>query len=224
MSTNSNSDAYGLLGRKVGMTQVWDANNHVIPITVVDVSTNVITQIRTNETDGYNAIQIGFGEISGRKITKPAQGHFDRAGVTPRRHLLEIRTDAIDDYTLGQELGVDTFGPGDAVDISGTVKGKGFAGTMKRHGFAGVSASHGQHRNHRKPGAIGGAATPARVFKGKPMAGNMGNNTKTTRNLLVHDVDADNEVVLLKGPVPGSRGSIIVLRNAVAARAGAKGA
>lgn len=223
MSTNSRAAARGLLGRKVGMTQVWDADNRVIPITVIEASTNVITQIRTNETDGYNAIQIGFGQIPGRKVNKPAQGHFDRAGVTPRRHLMEIRTDAIDGYELGQEIGPDTFDAGERVDISGAVKGKGYAGTMKRHGFAGVAASHGQHRNHRKPGAIGGAATPSRVFKGKPMAGNMGNDIQTKQGLLVHGVDTEKGVILLKGSVPGARGSIIVVRSAAHAPA-AKGA
>src|SRR5699024_1669196 len=149
--------------------------SRVIPVTVVEAGTNVITQIRTAETDGYNAIQIGFGQIPGRKVSKPAQGHFDRAGVTPRRHIAEIRTDAIDGYELGQELGVDTFAAGERVDVSGSSKGKGFSGTMKRHGFAGVAASNGQHRNHSKPGAIGGAATHARLIKGKSMSDRIGN-------------------------------------------------
>lgn len=214
MSTNSRAAARGLLGRKIGMTQVWDEQSRVIPVTVVEAGTNVITQIRTAETDGYNAIQIGFGQIPGRKVSKPAQGHFDRAGVTPRRHIAEIRTDAIDGYELGQELGVDTFSAGERVDVSGSSKGKGFAGTMKRHGFAGVAASHGQHRNHRKPGAIGGAATPARVFKGKPMAGNMGNEVQTVQNLVVHGIDIDRGLLLLKGSVPGARGSLVMIRTA----------
>lgn len=229
MSTNSSAASSGhsrrgLLGRKVGMTQVWDDNNQVVPITVVEASTNVITQIRTQETDGYTAIQIGFGQIDGRKVNKPDQGQFDKAGVTPRRHVAEIRTTAIDGYELGQEIGVDTFAAGDLVDVSGAVKGKGFAGTMKRHGFAGVSASHGQHRNHRKPGSIGGAATPGRVFKGKPMAGNMGNDVQTKRNLQVHDIDTEKGLVLLKGAVPGSRGSVVVIRSGLNATAGADAA
>lgn len=217
MSTNSRTATHGLLGRKVGMTQVWDTDNRVIPITVIEAATNVITQIRTTETDGYNAIQIGYGELPGRKVNKPAQGHLAKAGVTPRRHLAEIRTEAIDGYTLGQELGVDIFAGDDRVDVTGTTKGKGYAGTMKRHGFAGVSATHGQHRNHRKPGAIGGAATPSRVFKGKPMAGNMGNDTQTKLNLRVHDVDNDKGLLLLAGAVPGARGGIVVIRSAAGA-------
>ncbi|WP_300677284.1 50S ribosomal protein L3 [Nocardioides sp.] len=204
----------GLLGTKLGMTQVWDENNKVIPVTVVVASTNVVTQIRQPETDGYNAIQVGFGEIASRKVTKPAAGQFAKAGTTPRRHVVEIRTADAASYTVGQELAVDTFAEGDVIDVTGTSKGKGFAGTMKRHGFAGVSASHGAHRNHRKPGSIGACATPGRVFKGVRMAGHMGTDTVTTQNLTVHAVDAEKGLILVKGAVPGPKGSLLVLRSA----------
>nr|WP_310306687.1 50S ribosomal protein L3 [Nocardioides marmoribigeumensis] len=205
----------GLLGTKLGMTQLWDENNRVIPVTVVAAGTNVVTQVRGPEKDGYNAVQIGFGEIEGRKVNKPETGHFVAAGVTPRRHVAEIRTSDAASYTVGQELApADVFAAGDVVDVSGTTKGKGFAGVMKRHGFAGVSASHGAHRNHRKPGSIGGCATPGRVFKGMRMAGRMGGVTATTQNLTVHAVDADKGLLLIKGAVPGPKGSLLVIRTA----------
>ena len=204
----------GLLGTKLGMTQTWDEDNRIVPVTVVAAATNVITQVRTPETDGYNAIQVGFGEIEGRKLTKPEAGHFSKAGVTPRRHVVEIRTADAASYTVGQELGVDTFAAGDEIDVTGTSKGKGFAGTMKRHGFAGVSASHGAHRNHRKPGSIGACATPGRVFKGTRMSGRMGSDTVTTQNISIHAVDADKGLILLKGAVPGPKGGLLVLRSA----------
>ncbi len=202
----------GLLGTKVGMTQVWDADNRVVPVTVVAAGTNVVTQVRAPEKDGYNAVQIGFGEIEGRKVTKPRAGHFEAAGVTPRRHVAEIRTADAGSYTLGQELSPEIFAEGDLVDVSGTSKGKGFAGVMKRHGFHGVGASHGAHRNHRKPGSIGGCATPGRVFKGLRMAGRMGGETVTTQNITVHAVNAEKGLLLLKGAVPGPRGSLLVIR------------
>ena len=204
----------GLLGTKLGMTQVWDENNKVIPVTVVVASTNVVTQIRNPEVDGYNAIQVGFGEIASRKVNKPAAGQFAKAGTTPRRHVVEIRTADAASYTVGQELAVDTFGAGDVIDVTGTSKGKGFAGVMKRHGFHGVGASHGAHRNHRKPGSIGACATPGRVFKGVRMAGHMGTDTVTTQNLSVHAVDAEKGLILVKGAVPGPKGSLLVLRSA----------
>src|SRR6478672_10441409 len=143
----------GLLGTKLGMTQLWDENNRVVPVTVIDAGTNVVTQVRLPETDGYNAIQVGFGEIDGRKVNKPQAGHFAKAGTTARRHVVEFRTATAGEFTVGQEIGVDTFAAGDEIDVTGTSKGKGFAGTLKRHGFSGVSASHGAHRNHRKPGS-----------------------------------------------------------------------
>jgi len=204
----------GILGTKLGMTQTWDENNRVVPVTVVAAATNVVTQVRQPETDGYSAIQVGFGEIEARKVNSPEAGHFAKAGVTPRRHLAEIRTADAASYTVGQELTVETFAPGDEVDVTGTSKGKGFAGTMKRHGFAGVSASHGAHRNHRKPGSIGACATPGRVFKGTRMSGRMGNDTVTTQNLTVHAVDADKGLILVKGAVPGPKNGLVVLRSA----------
>ncbi len=214
MSTSSTVNARGLLGRKLGMTQVWDDEGRIVPVTVLAAETNVVTQIRTPETDGYSAVQIGFGEIDGRKVTKPQAGHFAKAGVTPRRHVVEIRTEAVADYTLGQEISPEIFAAGDEVDVTATSKGKGFAGVMKRHGFAGVSASHGAHRNHRKPGSIGGCATPGRVFKGLRMAGHMGAETVTTQNLTVHAVDVAKGVILLKGAVPGPKGGLVVVRSA----------
>ncbi|MCL2542410.1 MAG: 50S ribosomal protein L3 [Nocardioidaceae bacterium] len=204
----------GLLGTKLGMTQVWDENNRVVPVTVIAAPTNVITQVRQPEPDGYNAIQIGYGEIEGRKVNKPQAGHFAKAGITPRRHVVEIRTADASTYQIGQELPVDTFEVGEAIDVTGTSKGKGFAGTMKRHGFSGVSASHGAHRNHRKPGSIGACATPGRVFKGLRMAGRMGTDTVTTQNVTVHAVDVEKGLILLKGAVPGPKGGVIVLRTA----------
>jgi large subunit ribosomal protein L3 len=210
----------GLLGTKLGMTQVWDANNRVVPVTVIAAGTNVVTQVRKVETDGYSAIQLGYGEIPGRKVTKPAAGHFAKAGVTPRRQLVEIRTDDADSYELGQELSPDLFTPGEQVDITATSKGKGFAGVMKRHGFHGVSASHGAHRNHRKPGSIGGCATPGRVFKGMKMAGRMGGETVTTQNLTVHAVDAEQGLLLIVGAVPGPKGGLVMVRGAVKAKKG----
>lgn len=214
MSTSSTVNARGLLGRKLGMTQVWDAEGKIVPVTVLAAETNVVTQIRTPETDGYSAVQIGFGEIDGRKVTKPQSGHFAKAGVTPRRHVVEIRTEAIADYALGQEISPEIFAAGDEIDVTATSKGKGFAGVMKRHGFSGVGASHGAHRNHRKPGSIGGCATPGRVFKGLRMAGHMGAETVTTQNLTVHAVDAAKGVILVKGAVPGPKGGLVVVRSA----------
>jgi large subunit ribosomal protein L3 len=205
----------GLLGTKLGMTQLWDENNRVVPVTVVAAATNVVTQVRTPESDGYNAIQVGFGEIEGRKVTKPSAGHFSKAGVTPRRHLAEIRTADAASYQVGQELTPELFAAGDDVDVTGTSKGKGFAGTMKRHGFSGVGASHGAHRNHRKPGSIGACATPGRVFKGTRMSGRMGSDTVTTQNVTVHAVDLEKGLILLKGAVPGPKGGLIVIRSAV---------
>jgi large subunit ribosomal protein L3 len=205
----------GLLGKKLGMTQVWDANNKLVPVTVVEITPNVVTQLRTQEVDGYTAVQIAYGQIDPRKVTKPLTGHFDKAGVTPRRHLTELRTDDISGYTLGQELTVDIFEPGKKVDVVGTSKGKGFAGVMKRHNFKGVSSSHGSHRNHRKPGSIGASSTPSRVFKGMRMAGRMGGDRVTVLNLIVHSVDLENGILLVKGAVPGARGRIVFVRNAV---------
>lgn len=204
-----------LLGRKLGMTQVWNEEGKVVPITVVQVDKNVVTQLRTEETDGYTAIQIGFGEIDARKVTKPLAGHFEKAGVSPRRHLVEVRTSGSDEFELGQELAADIFEVGQKVDVTGRTKGKGFAGVMKRHGFAGVSASHGAHRNHRKPGSIGACATPGRVFKGLRMAGRMGNARRTIQNLKIQAVDAEKGLLLLTGAIPGPKGGIVLVRSAV---------
>ncbi|WP_347754524.1 50S ribosomal protein L3 [Agrococcus sp. ProA11] len=205
----------GLLGKKLGMTQVWDEQNKLVPVTVLEITPNVVTQIRTPEKDGYAAIQIAAGQIDPRKVTKPAAGHFDAAGVTPRRHLTEVRTDNAAEYELGQELAVDLFAAGQKVDVVGTSKGKGFAGVMKRHNFAGVSASHGAHRNHRKPGSIGASATPSRVFRGKRMPGRMGTDRVSVLNLTIHAVDAEQGLMLVKGAVPGARGRLVYVRNAV---------
>lgn len=202
------------LGTKLGMTQVWDADGRFVPVTVVHVGTNVVTQVRTVETDGYDAIQLAHGQIDPRKVTQPLKGHFEKAGVTPRRHLAEIRTSDAASYSLGQEIAADAFTPGQKIDVVGTTKGKGTAGVMKRHGFSGVGASHGAHRNHRKAGSIGAAATPSRVFKGLRMAGRMGNARQTTQNLTVHAVDAEKGLVLVKGAVPGPKGGVVVVRTA----------
>ena len=206
----------GLLGTKLGMTQTWDENNRIVPVTVIAAGTNVVTQVRTPEKDGYEAVQIAAGAIDPRKVNQPASGHFKAAGVTPRRHLAEVRTADASSYELGQELTADgTFEAGQLVDVVGTSKGKGFAGVMKRHNFKGVSASHGSHRNHRKPGSIGASSTPSRVFKGMRMAGRMGGERVTVLNLRVHAVDAEKGLLLVKGAVPGARGRLVFVRNAV---------
>jgi len=204
----------GVLGEKLGMTQVWDENNRIVPVTVVKAGPCVVTQVRTPDTDGYNAVQLGFGAIDPRKVNRPDAGHYAKADVTPRRHLVELRTDDASEYTVGQELGPDVFVAGQLVDVTGTTKGKGFAGVMKRHGFTGVSASHGQKRNHRKPGSIGAGSTPSRVFKGMKMAGHMGHVRKTVQNLTVHAVDTEQGVLLIKGAVPGPVGSLVLVRTA----------
>ena len=204
----------GLLGTKLGMTQVWDADGKLVPVTVIEVAPNVVTQVRSVEKDGYSAVQIAAGQIDPRKVNQPLTAHFEAAGVTPRRHLTEIRTADAADYSLGQELTVDgVFASGQLV--VGTSKGKGTAGVMKRHNFKGVSASHGAHRNHRKPGSIGASATPSRVFKGMRMAGRMGGERVTVLNLTVHAVDAEKGLLLVKGAVPGARGRTVYVRNAV---------
>lgn len=205
----------GLLGRKLGMTQVWDDQNRLVPVTVVEITPNVVTQIRTPEKDGYNAVQIAYGQIDPRKVNQPTAGHFKAAGTTPRRHLTEVRTENAGEYELGQEIAVDIFEAGQKIDVVGTSKGKGFAGVMKRHNFSGVSASHGAHRNHRKPGSIGASSTPSRVFRGMRMAGRMGGDRVTVLNLTVHSVDVERGLLLVKGAVPGARGRIVFVRNAV---------
>ncbi|HEV8055082.1 MAG TPA: 50S ribosomal protein L3 [Nocardioidaceae bacterium] len=215
---SSEKNVRGLLGAKLGMTQTWDANNRVVPVTVIEAGSNVVTQVRSAETDGYAAVQIGFGAVDSRKVVKPLRGHFDKAGVTPRRHLVEIRTADATSYNLGQELAPDLFAAGERIDVTGTSKGKGFAGVMKRHGFSGLRASHGVHRKHRSPGSIGGCATPGRVFKGVRMAGRMGGEHVTTQNLTVHAVDVERGLILVKGAVPGPRGSLVIIRSAAKAK------
>jgi large subunit ribosomal protein L3 len=204
----------GIVGEKLGMTQVWDEDNKIVPVTVVKAGPCVVTQVRSAENDGYSAVQLGFGPIDPRKVNKPSAGHYAKAGVTPRRHLVELRTDDASEYTLGQELGPDVFEAGQMVDVAGTSKGKGFAGTMKRHNFKGVSASHGSHRNHRKPGSIGAGSTPSRVFKGLKMSGRMGGESVTLQNLTVHAVDTDKGLLLIKGAIPGSVGSLVFVKSA----------
>lgn len=205
----------GLLGEKLGMTQMWDENNRVVPVTVVRAGPCVVTQVFTNDKDGYESIQIAFGEIDPRNVNKPLKGHFSKAYVTPRRYLVEIRTSDAGEYILGQELTAETFESGVKVDVTGKSKGKGFAGVMKRHNFHGLGAGHGTQRKHRAPGSIGGCATPGRVFKGLRMAGRMGNERVTTQNLTVHAVDAEKGLLLIKGAVPGSNGGLVLVRTAV---------
>ncbi|EEZ91270.1 50S ribosomal protein L3 [Mobiluncus mulieris] len=215
MTTGTQAPVKALLGRKLGMTQVWDEEGKLVPVTVVEVEKNVVTDIRTPERDGYTALQLGFGQLDERKVTKPMAGHFAKSGVTPRRHLAEVRTTDADSYELGQELGADLFETGALVDVTGNTKGKGFAGVMKRHGFQGVSSSHGAHRNHRKPGSIGACATPGRVFRGLNMAGRMGGERRTIMNLKVQAIDADKGLVVIAGAIPGPKGGIVMIRSAV---------
>jgi large subunit ribosomal protein L3 len=204
----------GVLGEKLGMTQVWDENNRLVPVTVVKAGPCVVTQVRTPDNDGYSAVQIGFGQIDPRKVNKPQAGHFAKAGVTPRRHVVELRTEDASEYTLGQEVTAEVFAAGAPVDVIGRSKGKGFAGVMKRHGFKGLGAGHGTQRKHRSPGSIGGCATPGRVFKGLRMAGRMGGVRTTTMGLTVHAVDAEQGLLLIKGAVPGPRGGVVFVRTA----------
>jgi large subunit ribosomal protein L3 len=208
-----NRNVRGILGTKVGMTQVFDANNRVVPVTVLKAGPVVVTQVRDPERDGYAAVQLGFGDIDPRKITQPLRGHFERAGVTPRRHLLELRTADAAAYRPGQELTVDVFEAGAVVDVTGTSKGKGFAGVMKRHGFKGLGAGHGVERKHRSPGSIGACATPGRVFKGVRMAGRMGHEQVTTQGLTIHAVDTERGYLLIKGAVPGPDGGLVLVRS-----------
>ena len=215
MTATTERTVKGVLGEKLGMTQLWDADNRLVPVTVVKAGPCVVTQVRDDAQDGYHAIQIGFGAIDPRKVNQPMKGHFAKAGVTPRRHLAELRTSDAGDYALGQELTAQVFEDGQVVDVTGTSKGKGFAGVMKRHGFSGTGASHGAHRNHRKPGSIGACATPSRVFRGHRMAGRMGGVRHTVQNLTIHAVDADRGLLLIKGAVPGPRGSVVLVRTAV---------
>lgn len=211
---NSERTVKGVLGTKLGMTQLWDANNKIVPVTVIQAGPCVVTQVRTPDTDGYSAVQLGFGAVKAKNVTKPAAGHFDKAGVTPRRHLVELRTADASEYTIGQEVAADTFASADVVDVTGVSKGKGTAGVMKRHGFGGLRASHGVHRKHRSPGSIGQCSTPSRIFPGLKMAGRMGVEKVTVQNLTIHAVDAERNLILVKGSIPGPKGSLVVVRSA----------
>ena len=205
----------GVLGTKLGMTQVFADDGKIVPVTVVAAGPCVVTAIRTPDADGYSAVQLGYGEVDPRRVNRPEAGHFAKAGVTPRRYLVELRTDDASDYTLGQEVTAETFEAGELVDVTARSKGKGFAGVMKRHGFHGLGASHGTQRKHRAPGSIGGCATPGRVFKGVRMAGRMGGVRTTALSLTLHSVDADRGLLLIKGAVPGPSGGLVLVRSAV---------
>jgi large subunit ribosomal protein L3 len=196
------------------MTQVFDDEGRIVPVTVVQAGPCVVTRVRTSDADGYSAVQLGYGQIDPRKVNKPLTGHYEKAGVTPRRHLVELRTDDAAEYELGQEITVEVFEAGQRIDVTGRSKGKGTAGVMKRHGFKGLGASHGTQRKHRSPGSIGGCATPGRVFKGLRMAGRYGNTRTTVQNLTVHAIDADKGLLLIKGAVPGPNGGLILVRSA----------
>ena len=211
---SAGSSIKGVLGKKLGMTQVFDANNKMVPVTVVEAGPCVVTQIRTPEKDGYSAVQIAFGAIDPKKISKPLAGHFAKAGVTPRRSIAELRTLDTSSYSVGQELGATVFAAGELVDATGTRTGKGTAGVMKRHGFGGLGSSHGVDRKHRMPGSIGACSTPGRVFKGMRMSGVMGGVRVTTQNLVVHSIDADRNLLLIKGSVPGPDGQLVFIRSA----------
>ena len=204
----------GILGTKLGMTQVFNDAGQIVPVTVVQAGPCVVTGVRTPDNDGYSAVQLGYGEIDPRRVNKPEAGHFAKAGVTPRRYLVELRTDNASEYTLGQEISAETFAAGELVDVTARSKGKGFAGVMKRHGFRGLSGSHGTQRKHRSPGSIGGCATPGRVFKGLRMAGRMGGVRTTAPQLTLHGVDTDRGLLLIKGAVPGPRGGLVLVRSA----------
>jgi large subunit ribosomal protein L3 len=203
----------GILGAKLGMTQVWD-NTRVVPVTVVQAGPCVVTQVRGADSDGYSAVQLAFGAVDPRKVNKPVAGHYAKADVAPRRHIVELRTTDANDYTVGQEVTVETFAAGDRIDVTGKTKGKGFAGVMKRHGFHGLKASHGVERKHRSPGSIGACATPGRVFKGVRMAGRMGSRRFTVQNLIVQAVDPEQNLLLVRGAIPGPAGALVLVRGA----------
>jgi large subunit ribosomal protein L3 len=209
----------GILGAKLGMTQVWD-NNKIVPVTVVQAGPCVVTQVRTNDKDGYSAVQLAYGAINPRKVIKPRAGHFEKAGVAPRRHIVELRTTDASEYELGQEVTVSTFQAGQAVDVTGKTKGKGFAGVMKRHGFHGLGAGHGVERKHRSPGSIGACATPGRVFKGVRMAGRMGGARYTAQGLTIQAVDEEQNLLLVRGAIPGPKGALVLVRTAAKQKKG----
>ncbi|MHB1486435.1 MAG: 50S ribosomal protein L3 [Acidimicrobiales bacterium] len=204
-----------IVGEKIGMTQVWDGENRAVPVTVLRVSPLRVVQVKTPERDGYSAVQVTYGFRKARALTKPELGHFAKAGVDPGKRLVELRVEDSGSYSVGQEIGADLLAAGDLVDVTAVSRGKGFAGGMKRHNFKGQGASHGNHKHHRAPGSIGACATPARVFKGTRMAGHMGAEKVTTLNLEVVQADAERELILVKGAVPGPRGAMVVIRDAV---------
>ncbi|MFI6758686.1 50S ribosomal protein L3 [Micromonospora sp. NPDC050417] len=208
----------GILGAKLGMTQVWD-NNRVVPVTVVQAGPCVVSQVRTTDKDGYSAVQLAYGVVDPRKVKKPRAGHFAKSGVAPRRHIVELRTSDASEYELGQEVTVDAFAKGAMIDVTGRTKGKGFAGVMKRHGFHGLGAGHGVERKHRSPGSIGACATPGRVFKGVRMAGRMGARRFTSQNLVVQAVDAEQNLLLVRGAIPGPKGALVLVRSAAKVQA-----
>jgi large subunit ribosomal protein L3 len=204
-----------IVGEKVGMTQVWDDQHRAVPVTVVKVSPVRVVQVKTTDQHGYSAVQVTYGTKKASRVNKPEGGHFAKAGIEPGKKLVELRLDDASAYTVGQELGADLLAAGERIDVTAVSKGKGFAGAMKRHNFKGQGASHGNHKKHRSPGAIGACATPARVFKGTKMAGQMGNQRVTTLNLEVVEADAEREILLVRGAIPGPRGGLIIIRNAV---------
>jgi len=204
-----------IVGEKVGMTQVWDDQNRVVPVTVLKVAPARVVQVKTSDRDGYTALQVTYGIKDARKLTKPEAGHFAKAGVAPGVRLVELRLDSIDGFEVGQEIGADVFEAGQRVDVTAVSRGKGFAGGMKRHNFSGQGASHGNHKHHRAPGSVGACSFPGRVFKGTRMAGHMGAEQVTTLNLEVVQADAERHLLLIKGAVPGGRGNIVIIRNAV---------
>ncbi len=209
----------GILGRKLGMTQVWDDQNRVVPVTVIQAGPCRVVQLKTPERDGYSAVQLAFGETKAARLNKPELGHLKTANAEPTKHLVELRVDDISTFEIGQVVRADVFGAGDRIDVTGISKGKGFAGAMQRHNFKGQGASHGNHKKHRSPGSIGACATPGKVFKGMKMAGQKGNARTTTLNLEVVEGDAERGLLLVKGSVPGANGSLIFIRNAVKALA-----
>ena len=204
-----------IIGEKVGMTQIWDDADCVVPVTVLRVEPCRVVQLKTPDTDGYAALQVTWGFTEAAKLNSPELGHFERHGTEPGRTLVELRLDDVSDYTVGQEISVDILADGDLVDVTAVSKGKGFTGVMKRHGFKGSKASHGAHKVHRKPGAVGQCATPSRIFKGRKMPGHHGARRTTTLNLQVVKADGERNLLLVKGSVPGPRGARVVIRDAV---------
>ena len=204
----------GIIGKKIGMTQIFDEKGNVIPVTVIETAGNVVTQVKTVETDGYNSIQLGYGDVKTKHINKPLEGHFKKAGVENKKHLREFRTDDVANYKVGDEVKADIFVAGEKVDVQGTSKGKGFQGVIRRHGQHRGPMTHGS-MYHRRPGSMGQRSTPGRVFKGKKLPGHMGRVTVTIQNLEVVKVDTDKNVLLLKGSVPGAKGAILKVKSTV---------